>query len=120
MAEIAVPNCGCRGLSVVYIHEGFPLAIKIPFGGDLHLGYWYIVFIAFWLVGFSNAVNLSDGLDGLVAGLGTISLHHTVSLHWFNTRSKLACFASPLLVACWHSLFSTISPQRSLWVTWVH
>jgi phospho-N-acetylmuramoyl-pentapeptide-transferase len=27
----------------------------------------------FWLVGFSNAVNLTDGLDGLVSGLGTIS-----------------------------------------------
>ena len=59
--------------SVVYIHEGFPMAIKIPFGGDLRLGYWYILFIVFWLVGFSNAVNLTDGLDGLVAGLGTIS-----------------------------------------------
>nr|WP_057824018.1 phospho-N-acetylmuramoyl-pentapeptide-transferase [Lentilactobacillus sunkii] len=59
--------------SAVYIHEGFPMAIKIPFGGDLRLGYWYILFIVFWLVGFSNAVNLTDGLDGLVAGLGTIS-----------------------------------------------
>ncbi|KRL52817.1 phospho-N-acetylmuramoyl-pentapeptide-transferase [Lentilactobacillus parakefiri DSM 10551] len=59
--------------SVVYIHEGFPMAIKIPFGGDLRLGYWYILFVVFWLVGFSNAVNLTDGLDGLVAGLGTIS-----------------------------------------------
>lgn len=27
----------------------------------------------FWLVGFSNAVNLTDGLDGLVAGLTIIS-----------------------------------------------
>ena len=29
------------------------------------LGYFYALFIIFWLVGFSNAVNLTDGLDGL-------------------------------------------------------
>lgn len=49
------------------------MAIKIPFGADWRIGYWYILFIVFWLVGFSNAVNLTDGLDGLVAGLGVIS-----------------------------------------------
>lgn len=59
--------------SFVYLHEGFPMAIKIPFGADWRIGYWYILFIVFWLVGFSNAVNLTDGLDGLVAGLGVIS-----------------------------------------------
>ena len=30
-------------------------------------------FLIFWLVGFSNAVNLSDGLDGLVAGTSSIA-----------------------------------------------
>lgn len=59
--------------SAVYIHEGLPMAIKMPFSTDWHIGYWYILFIVFWLVGFSNAVNLTDGLDGLVAGLAAIS-----------------------------------------------
>ncbi|WP_283678885.1 phospho-N-acetylmuramoyl-pentapeptide-transferase [Lentilactobacillus sp. Marseille-Q4993] len=59
--------------SVVYMHEKMPMAIKIPFGPDWHWGWFYIAFIVFWLVGFSNAVNLTDGLDGLVAGLGIIS-----------------------------------------------
>lgn len=81
--------------SVVYIHEGFPLAIKIPFGGDLHLGYWYIVFIAFWLVGFSNAVNLSDGLDGMVAGLGTISFasYGIIALVQHQVEVGMFCFS---------------------------
>lgn len=34
----------------------------------IDLGLWYIPFAVFWIVGFSNAVNLTDGLDGL-AGL---------------------------------------------------
>ncbi|MGU3218280.1 hypothetical protein ACVXZ0_01305 [Staphylococcus aureus] len=28
------------------------------------LSFAYVIFIVFWQVGFSNAVNLTDGLDG--------------------------------------------------------
>jgi phospho-N-acetylmuramoyl-pentapeptide-transferase len=34
----------------------------------IDLGYWYIVFGSIVIVGFSNAVNLTDGLDGLAIG----------------------------------------------------
>lgn len=44
------------------------------FGFPLHLGYLYIAFALFWLVGFSNAVNLTDGIDGLASISVTISL----------------------------------------------
>jgi phospho-N-acetylmuramoyl-pentapeptide-transferase len=33
------------------------------------LSYWYIPFAVLLLVGFSNAINLTDGLDGLATGL---------------------------------------------------
>lgn len=81
--------------SAVYIHEGFPMAIKIPFGGDLHLGYWYILFIVFWLVGFTNAVNLTDGLDGLVAGLGIISFaaYGIIAMMQRQNEVGVFCFA---------------------------
>jgi phospho-N-acetylmuramoyl-pentapeptide-transferase len=35
----------------------------------LNLGWLYIPFIIFFITGISNAVNLTDGLDGLAAGL---------------------------------------------------
>ena len=38
-----------------------------------NLGWFYGVFIFFLLVGSSNAVNLTDGLDGLAGGLSAIS-----------------------------------------------
>ncbi len=38
-----------------------------------NLGWFYGVFILFLLVGSSNAVNLTDGLDGLACGLSAIS-----------------------------------------------
>lgn len=44
------------------------------FGYPLHLGVFYIFFALFWLVGFSNAVNLTDGIDGLASISVVISL----------------------------------------------
>ncbi|CVW10048.1 phospho-N-acetylmuramoyl-pentapeptide-transferase [Streptococcus pneumoniae] len=44
------------------------------FGYQVHLGIFYVVFALFWLVGFSNAVNLTDGIDGLASISVVISL----------------------------------------------
>ena len=44
------------------------------FGYQVHLGIFYIIFALFWLVGFSNAVNLTDGIDGLASISVVISL----------------------------------------------
>ena len=44
------------------------------FGYPLHLDIFYILFALFWLVGFSNAVNLTDGIDGLASISVVISL----------------------------------------------
>ena len=52
----------------------FDTAVQIPFTEfEIELGVFYVAFLIFWLVGFSNAVNLSDGLDGLVAGTSSIA-----------------------------------------------
>lgn len=42
-------------------------------GIEWNLGWFYGVFILFLLVGSSNAVNLTDGLDGLAGGLSAIA-----------------------------------------------
>ncbi len=41
---------------LVYLHENLPLSLVLPGLPDLNLGYVYVVFIVFWLVGFSNAL----------------------------------------------------------------
>jgi phospho-N-acetylmuramoyl-pentapeptide-transferase len=55
----------------------YPLAwTQIPFFKTVHLSLWwplYILFVTFIIVGCSNAVNLTDGLDGLAAGLSAIA-----------------------------------------------
>ncbi|MDU5335654.1 phospho-N-acetylmuramoyl-pentapeptide-transferase [Enterococcus sp.] len=57
---------------IIYRTEGYPNTLNF-FGIELPLNILYGLFVVFWLVGFSNAVNLTDGIDGLVSGLGTIS-----------------------------------------------
>lgn len=44
-----------------------------PFGGYFYLDYLAIPFTVFWVVSFTNVVNLMDGLDGLAAGVSAIA-----------------------------------------------
>lgn len=48
--------------------------IFIPILGNIVLGWWYIPLSTFAIVSFSNAYNISDGLDGLSTGLLLICL----------------------------------------------
>ncbi|EOL47844.1 phospho-N-acetylmuramoyl-pentapeptide-transferase [Enterococcus caccae] len=66
----------------VYRSEGLPDTLDLFGIVTLPLGIFYGVFVIFWLVGFSNAVNLTDGIDGLVAGLGTISFATYAIIAW--------------------------------------
>ncbi len=43
--------------------------IHIPFLGVIDLGIWYLPFAAFVIIAFANAYNITDGLDGLAAGV---------------------------------------------------
>jgi len=52
----------------------FETMVSLPFTNiEIELGVFYVAFLVFWLVGFSNAVNITDGLDGLVAGTSSIA-----------------------------------------------
>lgn len=53
--------------------DNFKFGLFIPFIGVVNNVVLFTVFIILWLVGFSNAVNLSDGLDGLATGLSIIA-----------------------------------------------
>src|SRR5258708_2536769 len=48
--------------------------LHIPFLGIIQLGWLYVPFAAVTIVSFTNAVNITDGLDGLAAGVLAICL----------------------------------------------
>lgn len=59
----------------IYFHPGFDGHLSIPFLKNIYpdLGLFYILLAVVIIVGASNAVNLTDGLDGLAAGPTVIS-----------------------------------------------
>ncbi|MRH42164.1 phospho-N-acetylmuramoyl-pentapeptide-transferase [Aquibacillus halophilus] len=65
-------------------YHGFPTYIQIP-GTSIQweLGWGYAILVVFMLVGASNAVNLTDGLDGLLAGTAAIAFGAFGILAWF-------------------------------------
>jgi phospho-N-acetylmuramoyl-pentapeptide-transferase len=60
---------------LLYMDPDFDTRVTIPFFKKISpdLGWGYIVFAALVIVGTSNAVNLTDGLDGLAIGPVTIA-----------------------------------------------
>ncbi|QDZ70828.1 phospho-N-acetylmuramoyl-pentapeptide-transferase [Pediococcus pentosaceus] len=80
---------------LVIKETGVALQLNIPGLGIWYLGGWYALFVIFWLTGFSNAVNLSDGLDGLVAGLSTIAFgtYAIIAAHQQNIPVMIFCMA---------------------------
>ena len=68
--------------------------IHIPvFDYNLNISYFYIIFLVFWQTGFSNAVNLTDGLDGLATSV-TIITTSTFALLAYKENNF------PVLVFC--------------------
>jgi phospho-N-acetylmuramoyl-pentapeptide-transferase len=59
----------------VLLHPGFDGQLSVPFFKTIRpdLGWFYVVFAVLVIVGASNAVNLTDGLDGLATGPTVIS-----------------------------------------------
>ncbi|KRL63469.1 phospho-N-acetylmuramoyl-pentapeptide-transferase [Lactobacillus psittaci] len=60
-------------LVLIASFDKFNFKLIIPFFGVATGTIIFVLFTIFWLVGFSNAVNLSDGLDGLATGLSIVS-----------------------------------------------
>lgn len=68
--------------------------IHIPvFDYKLNISYLYLIFLVFWQTGFSNAVNLTDGLDGLATSV-TIITTSTLALLAYKENNF------PVLVFC--------------------
>jgi len=66
------------GMAIAYlpqIHNAYSTTLTFPFVSKyvLNLGFLYIPFIMVVIVGASNAVNLTDGLDGLAIGTTLIA-----------------------------------------------
>ncbi|MFL5538106.1 MAG: phospho-N-acetylmuramoyl-pentapeptide-transferase [Longimicrobiaceae bacterium] len=109
----------------------YPFAwTQIPFFKTVHLTLWwplYILFVTFIIVGCSNAVNLTDGLDGLAAGLsaiaavtfalfayllGRVDAANYLNVFYIPGAGELAIFLVALAGACMGFLWFNAHPAE--------
>ena len=120
------------GLAIAYlpfIHNNYSTVLTFPFFKTLHLnlGFLYIPFIMIVIVGASNAVNLTDGLDGLAIGSTLIAAvtytiltyaagHFRVAdyLHiaWVPQAGELAVFCGAMVGASLGFLWFNAHPAE--------
>jgi phospho-N-acetylmuramoyl-pentapeptide-transferase len=77
---------------LVYVTPDFSTQVTIPFFKNISpdFGWGYIIFAAFVIVGASNAVNLTDGLDGLAIGPVIIAASTYMIFAYVSGHVKIA------------------------------
>lgn len=76
-------------------------AISIPMTDravDLGIVYYLIIFL--WVAFFSNAVNLTDGLDGLAAGSVAVTMLTYMTIAFLTNQTDLGIIAACFVGAC--------------------
>jgi len=87
-------------------------SIAITEGLILHLGWFSWLFTLVWIVGITNAVNLSDGLDGLAAGISAVACGVIAILAVHNGQTVMAVLMLALLGSLLGFLFFNFDPAR--------
>ncbi|MDG5470201.1 phospho-N-acetylmuramoyl-pentapeptide-transferase [Jeotgalibacillus sp. ET6] len=97
----------------IFQANGFSSVITIPFTNvEFNLGVIYVGFVIFWLVGFSNAVNLTDGLDGLVSGTAAIAFSAFAIIAWQQEQIALTVFCMAVVGAVLGFLVFNAHPAK--------
>ena len=86
--------------------------VHIPFAGDIALGWLIVPIFAFVVVATSNAVNISDGLDGLAGGLLMVSFGTFGVIALLQGHVLLSGFCFTVVGALLSYLWFNIYPAR--------
>lgn len=113
----------------VLLHPGYDGLLSVPFLKDINpdLSWFYVVFAIIVIVGSSNAVNLTDGLDGLAVGPTIISasvylvfsylaghaiLAEYLQIPYVQGAGELAVFCGAMVGACLGFLWFNAYPAQ--------
>ncbi len=91
---------------------GTKYGIHIPAVGDFTIGVWYIPLFVLAIVGMSNAVNITDGLDGLAGGLLALAYSAYGIIAFVNGSFGIAGFCATVVGALLAFLWFNIYPAR--------
>ncbi|WP_009962787.1 phospho-N-acetylmuramoyl-pentapeptide-transferase [Verrucomicrobium spinosum] len=105
-------------------------SLYIPFFKEpliLDMGFFAVIFFSLMIVGFSNAVNLTDGLDGLATGCSistglayagfcylasNVNFAKFLLIPYFHMADELTIVAMALVGACFGFLWFNCQPAR--------
>lgn len=110
MGQLILSIIFCFGC-VEMLH--LPCAISIPFtASDISIGWLYYLFVILVIVGASNAVNLTDGLDGLASGCCTVAFMAYAAFCYINGLYDIAAFIIIMAGCCIGFLFFNYHPAK--------
>ena len=88
-------------------------SVHVPVvNNEVELGTFYVLFAAFIIVSMTNAVNITDGLDGLATGLTIIALVAFWVLAAYSTSPDTILFIAVLTGSLLAFLYFNIFPAR--------
>ena len=92
---------------------GADVKLTVPFvRAGLSIGVFYYFFSFILISGFSNAVNLTDGLDGLAAGAVAVCLFAYAGIAYLRGEPDLAVLAASLTGGCIGFLWYNTHPAE--------
>ena len=96
-----------------YLKSGLGISIvNLPFVGVIDMGWLFVPFTSIVIAGFSNAVNITDGLDGLAGGLLMIALFATIVISAGVLDTPIALFIALWLGGIIAFLYFNTYPAR--------
>ena len=104
-------SCVLAFATVQYLKISTSLVVPL-FGWTFDLGWLYIPFFLFLTVGTTNAVNLTDGLDGLASGVTMIVGVGYVLIGVISNQYAVSIFAAALTGSCFGFLFFNHYPAK--------
>ena len=84
--------------------------IHVPVLGDYSVGWWYVPLFMFIFIGTVNAVNFTDGLDGLAGGLLAIAFGSFAVIAYVAELYVLAGFCAVCVGAIAGFLWNNVPP----------
>lgn len=97
-----------------FLHQaGHSTVVMIPgttYG--IEMGWLYFPFVVFMLIGATNAVNLTDGLDGLLSGTAAVAFGTYAILAWRVSEPEIAIFSASIVGAVLGFLVYNAHPAK--------